>query len=32
MIMIFNDHMVTWDTDTISMNERDRTLYHHQRL
>jgi hypothetical protein len=21
--MIFNDHMVTWDTDTIPMKDRD---------
>jgi hypothetical protein len=28
IIMNFNDHTVTWDTDTIPMKDRDRTLYH----
>jgi hypothetical protein len=28
IIMNFNDHKITWDTDTISMKERDTELYH----
>jgi photosystem II stability/assembly factor-like uncharacterized protein len=24
IIMNFNDHTVTWDTDTIPMNDRDK--------
>jgi hypothetical protein len=28
IIMNFNDHTVTWDTDTIPMKERDKALYH----
>jgi hypothetical protein len=28
MIMNFNDHTVTWDTDTIPMKDRDTALYH----
>jgi hypothetical protein len=32
IIMNFNDHTVTWDTDTIPMKDRDTELYHHQRL
>jgi xylose isomerase len=26
--MNFNDHTVTWDTDTIPMKDRDTALYH----
>jgi hypothetical protein len=29
IIMNFNDHTVTWDTDTITMKDRDTALYHH---
>jgi hypothetical protein len=29
IIMNFNDHTVTWDTDTIPMKDRDIALYHH---
>jgi xylose isomerase len=28
IIMNFNDHTVTWDTDTIPMKVRDTALYH----
>jgi hypothetical protein len=28
IIMGFNDHTVTWDTDTIQMKDRDTALYH----
>jgi hypothetical protein len=28
IIMIFNDHSITWDTDTIPMKDRDIKLYH----
>jgi hypothetical protein len=28
IIMNFNYHMVTWDTDTIPMKDRDTALYH----
>jgi xylose isomerase len=28
VIMNFNDHNVTWDTDTIPMKDRDTALYH----
>jgi hypothetical protein len=28
IIMNFIDHMVTWDTDTIPMKDRDTVLYH----
>jgi hypothetical protein len=28
IIMNFNDQMVTWDTDTIPMKDRDTALYH----
>jgi hypothetical protein len=28
IIMNFNDHTVTWDTDTIPMRDIDTTLYH----
>jgi hypothetical protein len=28
IIMNFNDHTVTWDTNTIPMNDRDTALYH----
>jgi hypothetical protein len=28
IIMNFNDHTVTWNTDTIPMKERDTALYH----
>jgi hypothetical protein len=28
IIMNFNDHTVTWDTDTIPMKDRDTALYH----
>jgi xylose isomerase len=28
VIMNFNDHTVTWDTDTIPMKDRDTTLHH----
>jgi hypothetical protein len=28
IIMIFNDHTVTWDTDTIPMKDIDTALYH----
>jgi hypothetical protein len=31
IIMNFNDHMVTWDTDTIPMKDRDTALYHQKR-
>jgi hypothetical protein len=27
IIMNFNDHMVSWNTDTIPMKDRDTTLY-----
>jgi hypothetical protein len=26
--MNFNDHTVTWDTDTIPMKDKDTALYH----
>jgi hypothetical protein len=29
IIMNFNDHTVTWDTDTIPMKDRDTATYHH---
>jgi hypothetical protein len=29
IIMNFNDHTVTWDTDTTPMKDRDTALYHH---
>jgi hypothetical protein len=29
VIMNFNDHTVTWYTDTIPMKDRDTALYHH---
>jgi hypothetical protein len=28
IIMNFNAHTVTWDTDTIQMKDRDTALYH----
>jgi xylose isomerase len=28
IIMNFNDHTVTWDTDTIPMKDRDTALDH----
>jgi xylose isomerase len=28
IIMNFNDHTFTWDTDTIPMKNRDTALYH----
>jgi hypothetical protein len=28
IIMNFNDHTVTWGTDTIPMKDRDTALYH----
>jgi hypothetical protein len=28
VIMNFNDHTVTWDTDTIPIKDRDTALYH----
>jgi xylose isomerase len=28
IIMNFNDHIVTWDTDTIPIKDRDTALYH----
>jgi xylose isomerase len=28
IIMNFNDHTVTWDTDTIPMKDRDTALYY----
>jgi hypothetical protein len=28
IIMNFNDHTVTWDTDTIPMKDRDIALHH----
>jgi hypothetical protein len=28
IIMNFNDHTVTWDTNTIPMKDRDTALYH----
>jgi hypothetical protein len=28
IIMNFNDHTVTWDTETIPMKDRDTSLYH----
>jgi xylose isomerase len=28
IIMNFNDHTVTWDTDTIPMKDSDTALYH----
>jgi hypothetical protein len=28
IIMNFNDHKVTWDTDTIPMKDRNTALYH----
>jgi hypothetical protein len=28
IIMNFNDHTVTWDTDTIPIKDRDTALYH----
>jgi hypothetical protein len=28
IIMNVNDRMVTWDTDTIPMKDRDTVLYH----
>jgi hypothetical protein len=28
IFMNFNDHKVTWDTDTIPMKDRDTTIYH----
>jgi hypothetical protein len=28
IIMNFNDHTVTWDTDTIPMKGRDKGLIH----
>jgi hypothetical protein len=31
IIMNFNDHTVTWDTDTIPMRDRGTALYHQQR-
>jgi hypothetical protein len=30
IIMNFNYHTVTWDTDTILMKDRDKALYHQQ--
>jgi hypothetical protein len=32
MIMKFNDHTVSWDTDTIPMKDREREPYHQHRL
>jgi hypothetical protein len=29
IIMNFNDHTVTWVTDTIPMKDRDTAIYHH---
>jgi hypothetical protein len=31
IIMNFNDHTVTWDTDSITMKDRDTALYHQKR-
>jgi hypothetical protein len=28
IIMNFNEHTVTWDTETIPMKDRDTVLYH----
>jgi hypothetical protein len=28
IFMKFNDHTVTWDTDTIPIKDRDAALYH----
>jgi hypothetical protein len=28
VIINFNDHTVTWDTNTIPMKDRDTALYH----
>jgi hypothetical protein len=28
IIMNFNDHTVSWDTDTIPMKDRDTAFYH----
>jgi hypothetical protein len=28
IIMNFNDHTVTWDTETIPMKDRDKAFYH----
>jgi hypothetical protein len=28
IIIIFNDHTVTWDTDTIPMKDRNTAIYH----
>jgi hypothetical protein len=28
IIMNFNDHTVTWDTETIPIKDRDTALYH----
>jgi hypothetical protein len=28
IIMNFNDHTITWDTDTIPIKDRDTALYH----
>jgi xylose isomerase len=28
IIMNFNEHTVTWDTDTIPMKDRDTAVYH----
>jgi hypothetical protein len=32
IIINFNDHTVTWDTDTIPMKDRDTEFYHKQAL
>jgi hypothetical protein len=29
IIMNFNDHMVTWDSDTVPMKDRDTAFDHH---
>jgi hypothetical protein len=31
IIMNFNDHTVTWNTDTIPMKDRDTALYYQER-
>jgi hypothetical protein len=31
IIMNFNDHSVTWDTNNNTMKERETVLYHHHR-
>jgi hypothetical protein len=31
IFMNFNNHKVTWNADTIPIEDRYETLYHHQR-